>query len=291
MKINRRTFFRTAGAGIATGALIPLHPLASMLNTTPRLSVQLYTVREAIENDLEGTIRRIADLGFKYVETAFWPKGVTLEKASAVIREAGLKVSSCHVELPLGDQRAVFEQTAKAFECTKMIWHGWPEDKRYSTTGGTRELISVYNQAASHARSMGLSFGLHNHWWEFRNMIDGKLVYEFLLQETDPSIFFEIDTYWVKVAGLDPAEIIRRFAARAKLLHMKDGPALYHDKLAEDHIDPMTAVGKGAQNIPSIVKEATYAEFLVIEMDKVAGDVFSLVGESYRYLNRQFGLK
>lgn len=289
--MDRQSFLRIAGAGLATTAITSTGLLANASQPAARLSLQLYTVRDAIEKDLEGTIKKVADIGFKYVETAFWPKGVSLERAAAVIRKSGLKVSSCHVELPLGDNRTAFSQTAQAFECQKLIWHGWPEDKRYATFDGTRELINIYNDTAVYAKSLGLEFGLHNHWWEFRNRVADKPVYEWLLAQTDPSIFFEVDTYWVKVAGLSPVDVLQKVGSRARLLHIKDGPAIYHDKLVEDNPDPMTAVGKGTQDIPAIVGAATHADFLVVEMDKVAGNVFTLLQESYDYLHHAFGLR
>jgi sugar phosphate isomerase/epimerase len=288
--MDRQSFLRMAGAGMASAA-ISHDLLARSIQPPARLSIQLYTVRDDIEKDLEGTIGKIAERGFKYVETAFWPKDVSHERAASVIKKAGLKVSSCHVELPLGDHRITFSQTAKVFGCNRVIWHGWPEDKRYGTFEGTKELIGIYNETAAYAKSLGLEFGLHNHWWEFRNRVADKPVYEWLLALTDPSIFFEIDTYWVKVAGVRPSDVIKKVGSRAKFLHIKDGPAMYHDNLAEDNPDPMTAVGKGTQDIPAIVAAATHADFLVVEMDKVQGNVFALLKESYDYLHHTFGLR
>lgn len=287
--MDRKSFLQLAGTGLA-GALLP-SDLAAFAPAMGRLSLQLYTVRDAVSQDLEGTIKKISDMGFAYVETAFWPEGTTLSDASTILNNAGLKVSSCHVEVPVGDHKQTFVRTGKAFDCKRMIWHGWPEDKRYSSLEGTKELAKLYNAAAAFARSEGLEFGLHNHWWEFRNRVGGKLAYEILLEETDPSIFFEIDTYWVKVAGLVPSTIIKQFGSRAKLLHIKDGPAVYSDKLASDDVDPMTAVGKGTQDIPSIIGAATYTDFFVVEMDKVNGDVFPIISESHSYLNSTFGLR
>ncbi len=250
-----------------------------------KLSVQLYTVRDAFVKDIPGTLKKIADMGFKYVETAFWPEGISIEKASQYINNAGLLVSSSHIEIPLGAQKQIMLDTANAFGSTKMIWHGWPEDKRYSSLEGTKELIAIYNEASKFATGNGLQFGLHNHWWEYRNKVGGKLVYEILLEELDPAIFLEMDTYWVKVAGHNPAAIITKLGKRAKFLHIKDGPALYNDKLANDNPDPMTPVGKGTQNFPAIIKAANgNPDFLVIEMDKTAIDVFVALKESFDYM-------
>jgi sugar phosphate isomerase/epimerase len=104
----------------------------------------------------------------------------------------------------------------------------------------------------------------------------------------EPDIFFEIDTYWVKVAGHDPAKIVGEFGKRAPLLHIKDGPAIWNDSLPADNPDPMVAVGKGTQNFPAIVKAANgNTEFMVVEMDRVTTDVFDAIRDSYNYLTQQ----
>lgn len=288
--VPRRTFLQQAGAGLLGATLLPTLSQAVATDdeapvSAPRIAVQLYTVRDAIRTDLAGTLRRVAEIGFDTVETAFWPDGVTLQQASRALHDAGLRVCSSHIELPTGDKRQVFLDTAAAFGTTRMIWHGWPEDKRYSSVEGTRELIGIYNEASRFAKSNGLQFGIHNHWWEYRNHVGAQRPFEMLLAELDPDIFFEVDTYWVKVAGFTPADIIRRVGRRAKYLHIKDGPAIWRDNLAEDNPDPMTAVGRGTQDIPGIARAARgTTEYMVVEMDKVDGDPFVALQESYDYL-------
>lgn len=287
--VTRRGFLQTAAAGVLGATMMPDTVATAVAGAEgpARMGMQLYTVRDAMKIDMAGTLRRVAAIGFAGVETAFWPDGVTLAQASRAVRAAGLAVSSCHVELPIGDNRQRMLDTAKAFDASLMIWHGWPEDARYSSLAGTKALAAIYNHSNRFAKDNGLRFGLHNHWWEFRNSVGGKYVFEVLLEEIDPDIFFELDTYWVKVAGHNPADIVRRFGARAPLLHIKDGPALYNDRLAIDNPDPMTAVGKGAQDFPAIVRaSAGRTEWMVVEMDRTAGDVFVALQESYDYLVR-----
>jgi sugar phosphate isomerase/epimerase len=284
---TRRDFLQVSGQGLFGTSLL-LNSLSSLDSTKWRpakLSVQLYSVRNQISTDIPGTLKRLSDIGFKSVETAFWPEGLTVQKAASYIKEAGLSVSSAHIELPVGDKKQAMLDTAAAYGCTKMIWHGWPEDKRYSTLEGTMELVSIYNEAGKFAKENGLQFGLHNHWWEYRNKVGGRFVYEVLLENLDKDIFFEVDTYWVKVAGQDPAAIVQRLGSRAPLLHIKDGPAKWNDSLPKDNPDPMTAVGKGTQNFPAIVKAADgNTEWMVVEMDKTAADIFAALKDSYDYL-------
>ncbi len=285
--IHRRDFIQLSGMGLL-GAMLPLKGLSALTAEAaplPRLSMQLYTIRDAIAKDPAGTLKRVADIGFKYVETAFWPPNISLQHAAKYIKDAGLKVSSSHIDFPEGQKIHVMTETARAYNCKKMIWHGWPEDPRYSSLAGTRALVDIYNEAYKFAKGNGLEFGLHNHWWEYRNKVGGKFVYEVLMEELNPGIFFEVDTYWVKVAGHDPAIILTKLGKRAKMLHIKDGPAKWNDQLPKDIVDPMTPVGKGTQNFPAIAKAATgNAEWFVVEMDKVNGDVFEALKESYDYL-------
>jgi sugar phosphate isomerase/epimerase len=285
--LSRRNFLQLSGIGMV-GAALPISPwtfFATEKWNPAKLSVQLYTVREQIKKDLPGTLKRIREIGFEFVETAFWPEGITIQKAAQYIRDAGLAVSSSHIEIPLGAQKQIMLDTAAAYDCKKMIWHGWPENKRYSSLEGTMELVSIYNEAGKFAKANGLEFGLHNHWWEYRNKVGGRYVYEVLLESVDKDIFFEVDVYWVKVAGQDPATIVKKIGDRARLLHIKDGPAKWNDSLPKDNPDPMTAVGKGTQNFPAIVKAADgNPEWLVVEMDKTAGDTFEALSESFNYL-------
>ena len=281
---TRRDFLQLSSMGLI-GASLPKSLNLLIDKKHQKLSIQLYTVRDQIKEDLRGTIKKIADLGFNNVETAFWPEGVSLHQAAAVLKEFKLNVSSCHIELPIGAYQKTFLATAKAFNCKNMIWHGWPEDKRYSSLEGTKELVKIYNDANKFAKANGLKFGLHNHWWEFRNKVSDKYVYEILLEGLDKDIFFEIDTYWVKVAGHDPAKIIQQFGDRVKMMHVKDGPALFNDKLAIDNPDPMTPVGQGTQNFPAIFTAASSkCEWLVIEMDKTTIDVFDALKQSVDFM-------
>lgn len=284
--LPRRKFIQLSGATALAGQF-PLSLFANNMYTIPSIALQLYTVRNEFEKDIPGTLKKIAGIGIKNVEAAFWPKGVTIEQAAKYLKDAGLSVCSCHVDIPVDDKKDAVLKTAETLNTKRIIWHGWPEDKRYSSLDGTKELIDIYNKAGETAKANGLQFGLHNHWWEFRNKVGGRFVYEWLLEGVSKDIFFELDTYWVKVAGHNPATIINKYGPRAKMLHMKDGPALFGPQLISDHPDPMAALGHGTQNIPAIAKAAqANIDWMVIEMDVVAptADVFKVIKDSYDYL-------
>ena len=119
-------------------------------------------------------------------------------------------------------------------------------------------------------------FGIHNHWWEFLQ-VEGRYVYQIMLEHLDPAIFFQVDTYWVQTAGPDPAQVVKELGPRAPLLHLKDGPAVKGK--------PHTAVGDGVLDFPSIVRAAEgVAEWLIVELDSCATDMLEAVEKSYQYL-------
>ncbi len=284
--MDRRSFI-----ALSTGGILSLPSMANQHNnefsgpSLGQIALQLYTVRREIEKDLMDTLSRVAEIGYHAVETAFWPEHISLKQASNALKSLELQVCSVHCELPFGPERARMLELADAYQCEVMIWHGWPEDPRYQSQDGIKKLADIYNESSHFARQNGLRFGLHNHWWEFRNRIDGKYPYQILRSLLDPDIFFELDTYWLKVAGFDPAEVVGQFADKAPLLHIKDGPARYTKSLGKDEPEPMVAAGKGTQNFPRIVEAAKgNTQWMIVEMDLTTTDVFRALEDSYHYL-------
>ena len=241
----------------------------------PQLALQLYTVRDALTADFAGTLQQVAAIGYRAVESAFLPQGMTYPAAVELIRAAGLEIIAAHCELPLDDQQdAVLAQMA-TLGCQRMIWHGWPQDPDYSSLDGIKRLAARYNAANGVAQANGYTFGLHNHWWECE-AVAGQLPYQVLLAELDPTIFFELDTYWARTAGLNPAHVLTELGDRAPLVHIKDGPAM-KGQLKQ-------AVGDGVMDVAAIADAAVAAEYFIVELDDYAGDMLDAVRRSFHYL-------
>ena len=258
-----------------------------------KISAQLYTFRKHMGEDLAGTIERVAGTGLKNVETFEFPPelremaGYDASPASVakMLKQNGLGVSSMHAEIPVGDKQAAILEMAEAYECNKLIWHGWPEDNRYQSEDGIKELAEIYNTANDFAKSNGLEFGLHNHWWEMRVDASGTYPLETLIKHMDEDIFFEIDTYWVQTAQQDPAEIVGKYGKRVQFMHIKDGNAPWKEDLAAQPHEPMVAVGTGKMDFEAITKACgDDPKWYVIELDECATDVFVAVKESIDYL-------
>lgn len=238
------------------------------------IALQLYTVRDALAQDFEGVIRQIADMGYDGVETAGF-RGTTPQAAARLFQELGLTVSSAHAPLPLGERQGEVLETMAALGCQRLVCAYLSPDE-YRSLDQIKRNCDMLNEANAVAVANGLSFGLHNHWWEFEP-VEGQYPYHLWLEHLDPAVFFEIDTYWVKTAGLDPAAVVAEFGDRAPLLHIKDGPATKEE--------PMTAVGEGVMDFPAILRAAgDNPEWLVVELDRCATDMLEAVAKSYHAL-------
>lgn len=243
-----------------------------------RIALQLYTVRDLANQDYEGTVRKVAAMGYKAVETAGFP-GTTAEAAAKLFAELDLTIAAAHVGLPLGEKKnEVLDQLAALGKPRLLCTQIRPDDVQSMDT--IKALCDRLNEAYGVAKANGLAFGIHNHWWEF-GQLDGRLIHHIMLDMLDPGVDFEIDTYWVKVAGVDPAKIVKDLGARAPMLHIKDGPAVREAA--------QTAVGEGVMDVPAILQASgSNAKWLVVELDRCDTDVMEAVKKSHAYLS---GLK
>ena len=237
----------------------------------PPIAIQLYSLRETA--DFEESVRRVAAMGYAGVETA-GQFGGSPKHARQIFDDLGLQVAGAHSPLPVGDNKNAVLDTMHDLGTTTIVCP-WVDPQHFRSLDGIQRLAGQLNEADEVARDHGLRLLYHNHDFEFIPLPDGSIPHQHLQQLTAPTVAFEIDTYWVKVAGSDPVEVVRELGTRAPLLHVKDG-----------HIDPrapMLALGDGAMDFPSIVAAAR-AEWLIVEFDQCATDIFEAVEKSFRYL-------
>ena len=276
---SRRSFLKFVGLSAAAG-LLSNSLVAEPGKRKANIGLQLYTVRHQIITDFDKTMERIAAMGYLGIETYALPDSVTLEHASKVFRDLHLKVLGMHVDLPVGEKQDLALKLADAYQCDRVIFPGWPEEEKYKDLETIKRTTDGYNKVSSFMNAKGLRFGLHNHWWEFEKHSYGVEPFYYLLKHVDPNVFFEIDTYWAKTAGRDPAAILRDFGKRAPLLHIKDGPAIKGDQA-----NRQVPAGEGVMDFGSIVKAGgIHTEWMIVEFDEYEKDIFDGIQRSYAYL-------
>ena len=241
--------------------------------TTP-IALQLYTIRDQLAQDYEGTLREVANMGYIGVETANM-FGDSPASAAKLFGEIGLTVSSAHGALPLGDKKQEVIDTMGALNCKRLIL-AWQPPEKFKSLDGIKSICDSLNEGAAVAKANNFRLGYHNHWFEYE-LLENRVPTDVMLEYLDPDVFLEVDMYWVQTAGQNPVEVIRRLGSRAPLLHVKDGPCQMDA--------PMTALGEGVVDIPGVVAaSAGSVEWLVVELDRCATDMMEAVGKSYQYL-------
>jgi sugar phosphate isomerase/epimerase len=238
---------------------------------TDQLSVQLYTVREALDADMPGTLRRLAEIGFTQVE----PYGIA-DRPELVdgLAAAGLVAPTAHAHL-IGDPDPALFRLARALGVSTLVDPAAPVE-RWQSREDVARLAGELNSAARAAADHGLRVGYHNHEFELESLIDGVTALEVFASHLDDDVVLEVDTYWVAAGGQDPVTLLQRLGSRVTALHIKDGPA------TKDPVDQV-AVGKGSMPVLEILRAAPDA-LRVIELDDSRGDRFEAVADSYTWL-------
>lgn len=238
------------------------------------IAIQMYAIREDLAKDFDATMDRVASIGYAGMELIYGIPGATPEQAERRLRELDLKVPCAHVPSPFaGDEQPVIE-FAQRFGVERLVTGRGLGN--FDNLDLIKATCDAYNRGAEAAKRHGYTLSIHNHWMEYELAADGRYVYQIMLELLDPSVKFEIDTYWVKTAGVDPAAIIRELGNRVNLLHVKDGPAAIEP--------PQVALGEGVMDIAAVVNAAESAEWLVVEFDHCATDMLEAVDKSYQYL-------
>jgi sugar phosphate isomerase/epimerase len=237
------------------------------------LSVQLYSVREAVAQDLAGSLQRLADIGFHAVELYGFVERA--DEYAAALAAAGLTAPSGHAPvLRYDDPRPAFEAAAKVGVQTLIdpnrvaeLWQQ-PDDVRR----GAEQM----NQVAEAAQEFGLTFGYHNHWWEIETRHDGVTALELLAQSLSPRVVLEVDTFWATVGGVSAPELLRTLGDRVHFIHVKDGPIKREPKT-------QLPAGQGEMDVPAVLAAAPQA-MRVLEFDDYAHDPFDGLAESLRFV-------
>lgn len=242
---------------------------------TQPLSVQLYTVRDALSADLPGTLQRIADIGYTKVEAFGFVDNA--DELAAALRDAGLAAPSGHARLlDAGEQdlERIFHASTTLGFGTLIDPH--IDESRWTTREDVEAIARELSALAPRAADHGLVLGYHNHAFEFSNRIDGVSAYEVFADALSDDVVLELDTYWVQVGGDDPVAVIGKYGDKVQFLHVKDGDGSHDDK-------QQVAVGNGVMPIRDIIAAAPDA-LHVVELDDHEGDVFQAVADSYTFL-------
>ncbi len=262
---TRRHFLGTAAAA-GTAATLSA-PLAHATPFGLPLGVQLYSVRDQLKSDYQGTLKQVAGLGYREVEAAGF-YNLPAEQVKADMAAAGLRCVSAHYPSSQLTQSldAILDFHKRLGTAHYIIcaFPGFPPGSDAGSLPHKQELSAFtldvwkwnaqqFNTWGKKVKAAGFQFGYHNHTMEFKPQ-NGTVPYDLLLKETDPDlVIMELDCGWVTVGGGSPEHYLRTYPNRIKMLHIKDfAPDAGHSSIANP--PPAAELGRGTVDFPAIFK-------------------------------------
>lgn len=268
--LPRRDFLAWVGATLAaSGVSRPLW--AGALDP---IGIQLYSLRGLMRQDVDRTLAAVAEIGYREVEFAGYFEHPP-ERIRAMLDAHGLRAPAAHIGFPeLGDSwDRVLDASAQIGH--RYVVTPWIAEER-RTPDGYRQAAELFNRAGEAARARGLTFGYHNHDFEFARVGD-RLGFDILLDETDPALVtFELDIFWITKGGYKPLDYFARYPGRFPMVHVKDMGA------DGSQVD----VGAGQIDFPGIFARARKAgiRHYFVEHDEPA-DPLGFARRSHAYLH------
>lgn len=303
---NRRTFLKSAGVA-ALGSLAMTKQAAAFFAEGHPIGLQLYTLFNTIDSDVEGTLKKVAAIGYKELESAFSKiggyYGKTPKEFAALTKDLGLSWKSHHVlgapfKLPPGAKMPMgADGKPIKFPAVKNLKENMQQLVDEAAEGGVqylvcasipittpdevKEAVVTLNKTGELAKKAGLTFCYHNHDREFAAQ-DGKVIYDTFLSQVPADLLkFELDLAWVSKAKVDPVALFKKHPGRFPLLHVKDFSADFKT------LEP---VGEGVVNFKRIFADAKTGgvQHYFVEHD-MPKDAFASITTSYQNL-RKMGL-
>jgi sugar phosphate isomerase/epimerase len=233
------------------------------------IGLQLWTIRDELERDLDGTLRRVGEVGYDGVEL-FQLHGRTAAELRALLDECGLQVAGRHAGLDALENE--LPQIAAEMEVfgTDRVAISWIDPDALDA--------DRVRKAAEAAQAAGLRLGFHNHWTEPAPIDGGPSFLDELRALAPELLWLELDLGWVWQAGVDPVAELAATSGRCPLVHLKDYPS----RESRDDVP----VGDGIVGYDRVIPQATAAgaEWLIVEEDEVGPDPFGAIERSLRYV-------
>jgi sugar phosphate isomerase/epimerase len=241
-----------------------------------QIALQMYTLRSHTAQDMAGTLRQVAAMGYPAVELAGYG-GLSVAELGTILGETGLRAMGAHVGYAQFEARAA-EVIAelRALGCEYAVIPSLPSDYR-EDADQARRAVEQFNRWATLCRDAGLRFAYHNHHFEFAPLGDGTL-YDIIVDGTDPAtVDLEVDAFWAHYAGVSPVAVIERLGRRASVIHLKD--------MAPGEHRADAPVGAGILNWDDILAagRSVGARWYIVEQDHPQNPLAD-VETSLRYL-------
>lgn len=298
---SRRKFIKTAGLMTAGAILTPgisckpgkqnAGEKTSDMEAKKDIGIQIYTLRNQIDESLEKTLEKVAEIGYSWIEAYGYENrkilGKTPTEFKNLVNGLGMTMPSIHsvTEVSSGKGKsAILEEMKVTIEDAKTagakyLVYAYLEEEERDSMDDYKRHADIFNDFGELCKNAEIQFAYHNHDFEFMNF-DGLIPYDYLLENTDPELVkMELDLYWITKAGKDPIAYFNKYPGRFELWHVKDMEQGEEKFFAE--------VGHGVMNFKPIFNERETAgmKYFFVEQDQSRRDPLESIQMSFNYLN------
>ncbi len=284
MKPCKKKHTITVPVILALVAMLLFNACQTEQKTEKYIGLQLWSVREAMNEDPVATIEELGRMGYKFIEAAGYRNGgfygMEPEAFRELVEANGMDFISSHTGQDLPDEDNWDEMMAWWDECidahaaagVKYIVQPWMGQAGYDSLEGLQKFCEYFNAIGEKCNARGIRFGYHNHDGEFAEL-EGEIIYDYMLNNTDPDkVMFQMDLYWVVFGGADPIHYIQQYPGRFEHWHVKDDTELG----AEGIVDFETIFAH---------QESSGVKYLIVEVERYNHDPMESVRISLDYLN------
>ncbi|HXO73969.1 MAG TPA: TIM barrel protein, partial [Puia sp.] len=233
MAYSRRTFLKNSALAVTAASFLPGQSFASFKRETTGL--QLYSVRDDMKADPAGTLKKLAEMGYKYVEHANYVDhkfyGYTAKDFKSLLDSLNLKMISGHTRLGAADWVEGSKDFSDSWKRTvedaaiagqKFVVSPSLEEAQRKTYDDLLRFMDVFNRSGELCRKHGMKFGYHNHDFEFSSVLNNKKVYDIIMQNTDPAlVVHQLDMGNLYNGGAIAIAVVMQYPGRYELMHVK----------------------------------------------------------------------
>jgi sugar phosphate isomerase/epimerase len=275
--MNRKEFLFQTGTLAIGSVLLPSFTISQ--KGAKNIGLQLYTFRKQMMDDAIGTLKQIAAIGVKQIETARSDKGhyygLTPKQMKQVCADLGMTLRSGHAHIDKDWNKTLDEAAESGQEyliCSTMPTSG-------QSVSNYKKVADAFNKAGEDCKSRGIKFGYHNHEYEFETE-GGEVLYDVLLNNTDAKlVHMELDLGWVLIGGKKPLDYFKQYPGRFPLWHLKD-----MDLVKKHSVE----FGKGGLDITAMLKHGQQSglKYFFIEQEEYSSTPMESMKHNMRFLKK-----
>ena len=299
---SRRSFIRNSALAAAGVSLLQQNIFAAV-KKGELTGIQLYSVRADMKADPLGTLKQLSDMGYRHVEHANYANrkfyGWTVSEFRKILNGFGMSMPSGHTVLDAKHWDASKKDFTNEWKYTvedaaamgqSFVISPWLEESKRKSMSDLKSFMEIFNRSGELCKKFGMKFGYHNHDFEFNEKVEGKVLFDIILAETDPNLVMQqLDIGNMLNGGAKALEVMQQYPGRFESMHVKD-----EIKATEGH-EPFesTILGNGVVPIKSIIDlgRASGTKHFIIEQESYQGKTPIACAEEDIKIMKKWGYK